>query len=102
MLARIQDGFHGLLRIRRDEGSEIALTCFFEELALPVVGKVHMIMPLMFYNSANHSQVVETNSAIIPGYASYGIHANHMASEIFCNIHTQTDSSGYDQVQGQR
>ncbi|KAL9064370.1 MAG: hypothetical protein Q9161_008926 [Pseudevernia consocians] len=39
MLARIQDGFHGLLRMRRDEGSEIALTCFFEELPLPVVGK---------------------------------------------------------------
>lgn len=40
MLARIQDGFHGLLRLRRDEGPEIALTCFFEELPLPIVGKV--------------------------------------------------------------
>lgn len=51
MLARIQDGFHGLLRIRRNEGSEIALTCFFEELALPVVGKVHMTMPVLFSES---------------------------------------------------
>lgn len=25
-------------------------------------------------------KVVETDSAILPGYASYGIHGNHMAS----------------------
>ncbi len=42
MLARVQDGFHGLLRMRVNEGSEIAITCFFEELPLPVVGKVNM------------------------------------------------------------
>lgn len=42
MLAGAQGGFHGLLRMRRNEGSEIAVTCFYEELPLPVVGKVHM------------------------------------------------------------
>lgn len=42
MLAGAQRGFHGLLRMRRNEGSEIAVTCFYEELPLPVVGKVHM------------------------------------------------------------
>ena len=39
MLARVQDGFHGLLRMRRNE---IAITCFFEEHPLPVIGKVNM------------------------------------------------------------
>lgn len=83
MLARIQDGFHGLLRVRREEGSEIALTCFFEELPLPVVGKVRLTLLILMLDCANQTQVVEMNSAIIPGYAHYGIHANHMASESF-------------------
>ena len=92
MLARIQDGFHGLLRMRRDEGSEIALTCFFEELPLPVVGKVRLTLLLVMLNCAHHCQVVEMDSAIIPGYASYSIHANHMASESFRRVYTQADS----------
>ena len=41
MLAGIQDEFHSLLRMRASEGSEIAITCFFEELPLPIVGKVN-------------------------------------------------------------
>lgn len=40
VLARIQTDFHGLLRLRKDEGSEIAITVFYEELGLPMVGKV--------------------------------------------------------------
>ena len=40
VLATVQEGFHGLLRLRQNEGSEIAVTCFFEELPLRVVGKV--------------------------------------------------------------
>lgn len=40
MLARIQDGFHSLLRQRRNEESEIAVTCFYEELPLHRIGKV--------------------------------------------------------------
>lgn len=87
MLARIQDGFHGLLRIRRDEGSEISLTCFFEELPLPGVGKVHMTMTVVFQTRANHPQVVEMDSAIISEYASYGIHANHMVTKCFALTH---------------
>ena len=42
MLARVQEGFHGLLRLRVKEGSEIAITCFFEELAVPAVGIVYI------------------------------------------------------------
>ncbi|KAA6412091.1 MAG: hypothetical protein FRX48_04241 [Lasallia pustulata] len=80
MLARVQDGFHGLLRLRTNEGSEIAVTCFFEELSLPLVGKV-----------------VEMESAILPGYASYGIHANHMDMTKFDN----KDNAGYESVLGE-
>jgi hypothetical protein len=40
VLARVQDGFHTLLRERENKGSKIEITCFFEELPLPVVGKV--------------------------------------------------------------
>ncbi|SLM34046.1 Ankyrin repeat-containing domain, partial [Lasallia pustulata] len=80
MLAKVQDGFHGLLRLRRNEESEIAVTCFFEELPLPLVGKV-----------------VEMESAILPGYASYGIHANHMDMTKFDN----KDNAGYESVLGE-
>ncbi len=40
VLARIQDGFHGLLRIRTNEGAGICVTFFFEELPFPIIGKV--------------------------------------------------------------
>ena len=47
MLARVQAGFHGLLRRRKDEGLEIAITCFYEELPLHIVGKVIFTCPCM-------------------------------------------------------
>lgn len=40
ILARIQDGFHTLLRQRRNEESQINVTCFYEELPLHGIGKV--------------------------------------------------------------
>ena len=48
MLARVQNEFHGLLRKRRDEESEIAITCFFEEFPLHLVGKVDCTVPACF------------------------------------------------------
>ena len=36
MLAKVQDGFHTVLRLRRDEESGIDISCFFEELPLPI------------------------------------------------------------------
>ena len=44
MLARVQDGFHNLLRLRRGENLEIDVTCFFEELPLPT-GVVRALAP---------------------------------------------------------
>ena len=54
MLARVQDEFHGLLRKRRDEESEIAITCFFEELPLHLVGKVNVTILTCFIKRVDH------------------------------------------------
>lgn len=40
MLHEVQKGFHIILRLRRDERSEISITCFFEELPVSTVGEV--------------------------------------------------------------
>ena len=40
MLRTIHNDFHKILRLRKDEGSEISITCFFEELPVTGVGEV--------------------------------------------------------------
>jgi len=40
MLCVVQQGFHNLLRRRKDEGAEFAITCFFEELPIKGLGEV--------------------------------------------------------------
>lgn len=41
VLARIKDDFHTMLMTRVDKHlSPIAITCFYEELPLPIVGEV--------------------------------------------------------------
>ena len=40
MLRMVQNDFHGILRRRKDEGSEISITCFYEELGVIGVGEV--------------------------------------------------------------
>ncbi len=40
MLHEVQKGFHIILRLRKDEPSEISITCFFEELPVVAVGEV--------------------------------------------------------------
>ena len=97
MLARVQDGFHTLLRLRNKEGSEIKVTCFFEELALPI-GMVKLILPVCCIKRVDHFQVVTKESAILPGYASYGIHANHMVSDALLGAWPSADGSGHDQI----
>ncbi|KAJ6189139.1 hypothetical protein N7519_004047 [Penicillium mononematosum] len=62
VLARIQDGFHTMVKSRNTRSlPPIEITCFYEELPLPSVGLV-----------------VPQDSAILPGYISIGIHGNHM------------------------
>ncbi|KAI9855850.1 MAG: hypothetical protein M1813_009369 [Trichoglossum hirsutum] len=39
MLAKVQDGFYNVLRLREKENTQIAITCFYEELAVPLAGE---------------------------------------------------------------
>lgn len=63
MLAAIQGRFFSILNHRLSEGSKISITCFYEELAMPLGGLV-----------------VPERRATLPGYSKYGIHANHRVS----------------------
>ncbi|KAK3989429.1 hypothetical protein QBC44DRAFT_396304 [Cladorrhinum sp. PSN332] len=60
MLATIQKRFHEILRLRQAKNAPISITCFYEELGLPVLGRI-----------------VDTKSAQLPGYPSYGVHEVH-------------------------
>ncbi|ROV94770.1 hypothetical protein VMCG_08871 [Cytospora schulzeri] len=60
LLEAIQVQFSAMIRELRERGRRIEVTCFFEELPLPVVGKV-----------------VSKSSAIFEGYNSISIHGNH-------------------------
>ncbi len=46
MLASIQKNFHGMLRKRENDQRRIQITCFYDELALPVIGVVKRL-PLL-------------------------------------------------------
>ncbi|KAF1965939.1 hypothetical protein BU23DRAFT_436621, partial [Bimuria novae-zelandiae CBS 107.79] len=61
VLLDVEDWFGHWRRRCASAHRNIQITCFFEELELPLVGKV-----------------VEETQAKIPGYSSYGIRANHM------------------------
>ncbi|KAI8656304.1 NB-ARC domain-containing protein [Fusarium sp. Ph1] len=60
LLESIQARFLALVREQREAGRQLQVTCFFEELPLPVVGKV-----------------VSKDSATLEGYDPITIHANH-------------------------
>ncbi|KAI8634401.1 hypothetical protein F5Y19DRAFT_210212 [Xylariaceae sp. FL1651] len=79
LLALIQKKFHEILRLRQID-HPIQITCFYEELSLPVVGTV-----------------VDMKSAVIPGYPSYGIHSNHMGMVRFQGL----EDKGYESVAGE-
>ena len=60
LLDSIQDMFWSTVRERRESGKQLEVTCFFEELPFPGVGKV-----------------VSESSATQDGYTAVSIHANH-------------------------
>ena len=81
VLARIRSEFHSLLRSYDDEGNhEIKITCFYEELPLPVIGVV-----------------VPKHSAILPGYTAIGIHKDHREMARFIG----EDDPGFISVLGE-
>ena len=59
-LESIQVRFWSMIRELREAGRRLEITCFFEELPLPMVGLV-----------------VSKESATLEGYSSMSIHANH-------------------------
>lgn len=61
LLISIQERFWSMVRRVREGNRRLEVTCFFEELALPIVGK----------------KVVNEASATLEGYSSMSIHANH-------------------------
>ncbi|CAI6340837.1 unnamed protein product [Periconia digitata] len=77
-LLDVEDWFGHWRRRRAETGAPIHITTFYEELELPVGGKV-----------------VEEFQAKITGYFSYGIHGNHMDMTKF----PRTDDPGYVVVQ---
>ena len=40
MLRVVEKSFHNILRLRKEEGSEISITCFYEELPVIGIGEV--------------------------------------------------------------
>ncbi|RDW67886.1 hypothetical protein BP6252_09282 [Coleophoma cylindrospora] len=80
VLARVQDGFHTMIRARNQEGRLIEITCFYEELPLPSVGVV-----------------VPAHSAILPGYIPIGIRSNHMDMTKF----EYADDPGFTAIAGE-
>lgn len=76
----LQERFMKFLELRKDQGRPVNITCFYEELPLPVIGTI-----------------VPASSAKIDPYNSIGIHANHMDLVRFGS----DDSPGYVKVVGE-
>ena len=54
VLRDTQDEFGQLLESRKNEGCKIHITCFYEELAMSVVGQVLLIWVLLFETIPNN------------------------------------------------
>ncbi|KAK2875029.1 hypothetical protein FQN49_001848 [Arthroderma sp. PD_2] len=79
-LESIQVRFWSMVREVREAGRRLEVTCFFEELPLPVVGKV-----------------VSKESATLEGYSSFSIHANHSDMVKF----DSAEDNGYERLVGE-
>lgn len=79
LLESIQVRFWSMVREQRESGRRLGITCFYEELPLPVVG-----------------QVVSKASATLEGYTPVGVHANHRDMVKF---RTENDN-GFKQLVG--
>lgn len=79
-LESIQIGFWSMMRELQRTGKSLEATCFFEELPLPVFGKV-----------------VSKDSATLEGYSSISIHANHRDMVRFGSA----DDNGFKRLLGE-
>ncbi|KIW17568.1 hypothetical protein PV08_04763 [Exophiala spinifera] len=80
LLESVQVRFLGMIRDLRESNRRLEVTCFFEELPLPVVGKV-----------------VSKESATFAGYNPIGIHANHSNMVKFASL----NETGFKRVLGE-
>lgn len=80
LLESIQLRFLAMVRDLRESNRRLEMTCFFEELPLPVVGKV-----------------VAKDSATFAGYNPISIHANHIDMVKFASA----EDNGYKRVLGE-
>lgn len=79
LLNSIQDDFWSMIRELREGGRPFEVTCVFEELPLPLVGKV-----------------VSNESATLEGYASFSIHADHRGMVRF----SSAEDNGFKRLLG--
>jgi protein SERAC1 len=79
-LKSIQDRFWSMIREFQEAGRDFEITCFFEELPLPIVGTV-----------------VSKDSAILEGYSSFSIHADHRNMVQFGS----TEDNGFKRLVGE-
>lgn len=80
LLESIQVDFLAMIRELRESGRSLEVTCFFEELHLPYLGKV-----------------VSKESATFEGYSSRSIHANHRDMTKF----TSAEENGFRRLLGE-
>lgn len=78
LLESIQTDFLAMVRELREARRDIKIMCFYEELALPIIGKV----------------VVSKDSATLDGYAPRSIHADHRDMVRFAT----TEDSGFTRL----
>ncbi|RYP74285.1 hypothetical protein DL771_003106 [Monosporascus sp. 5C6A] len=79
-LQSVQDRFLAMVREQQKAGRDLEVTCFFEELPLPGVGKV-----------------VSKDSATLESYNAISIHANHSNMVKFASV----DDNGFKRLLGE-
>lgn len=79
-LESLQIGFLSLIRDLREDNRRFEVTCFFEELPMPVVGKI-----------------VSKDSATFAGYNPISVHANHSQMVKFASA----EETGFTRVFGE-
>ena len=80
LLESIQLRFLAMIRELRESGRRLEVTCFFEELPLPMVGKI-----------------VSRESATLEGYNRFSVHANHSDMVKFGSA----DDNGFKRLLGE-
>ena len=80
LLESTQERFWSMVRELREGGRQFEVTCFYEELPMPVIG-----------------QIVPRTSATMEGYTAISIHANHRDMVKFSSI----EETGYKRLLGE-